>query len=117
MNRRIPTHRNRVMTRELLLAELQRREITPEDYELLLTLDESVAPKYCELSPSLLYPSSISPINASSSDIRTVPAAALESLPQIPHCDARQESCSVCMHDFEVIVSFDDLMNHDWMEC
>eukprot|EP00050_Salpingoeca_kvevrii_P008179 m.301302 g.301302 ORF g.301302 m.301302 type:complete len:354 (-) comp14711_c0_seq1:183-1244(-) len=62
--------------RTRLLAELQTRDITPEDYELLLTLDESIKPK-------------------------TTNKSVLESLPTTTLTEALvNEVCMVCMDDF-----------------
>merc|ERR1719168_486745 len=42
-----------------LLRQLEQRDITPEDYEVLLMLDESVAPKTLEASQLRRFPTEV----------------------------------------------------------
>jgi hypothetical protein len=60
------------------LIDLQHRELTPEDYELLLLLENSIAPK-----------------TVSSDVLEAIPSVRVEDL-HLPDCDV----CSICMESY-----------------
>lgn len=75
---------SRATQRERLLEQLQYRELTPEDYEILLALDESVAPKTVSKEVAKSF----------EAFLFTETLAASGTL--------RCTSCAVCLGDFEV---------------
>lgn len=63
----------------LSIVDLQHRELTPEDYELLLMLDMSVAPKTVQISC-----------------LQSIPTMSVSVMPEL-----ESQSCSICMEMYE----------------
>eukprot|EP00730_Choanoeca_flexa_P008365 TRINITY_DN12478_c4_g7_i1.p1 TRINITY_DN12478_c4_g7~~TRINITY_DN12478_c4_g7_i1.p1 ORF type:complete len:316 (+),score=45.90 TRINITY_DN12478_c4_g7_i1:366-1313(+) len=83
--------------RQRLLAELQYRDITPEDYVLLLELDEQIQAKYVRQRLAL-----IDAMPTWCSACRTVSKRVFAQLERVAgqHCDS--DTCSICMDLFQV---------------